>query len=105
MPRTCGVYIGGKFQPSAVTGLHFLFLWPLAWVLLRWGGRAMQMPARREAGWPLTSQGQDTLDQSRGGEVGRDHEKGLSHVPVFGMLDAVPRIIAGHLMRCNLIGI
>lgn len=65
----------------------------------------MQMSLRRDACWPCLPSGQATLDQSRGGEVGRDHEKGLAPRPVFGMLTSVPKIITGHLMQGNLIGI
>lgn len=65
----------------------------------------MQMSLRRDECWPCLPSGQATLDQSRGGEVGRDHEKGLAPCPVFGMLTSVPKIITGHLMQCNLIGI
>lgn len=68
------VYVWGEFQPSAVTRLQFLFL--CTGVLLRWQGRSMcRCP---QVGTP---QCQAALDQSRGGEVGRDHEKGLSPCP------------------------
>lgn len=46
---------------------------------------------------PWTNHGEERLE----GIMRKDSP----HIPMFGMLDAVPRIITGHLMRCNLIGI
>lgn len=74
--------------------------------LLRWRGRAMGIcpqvemcagPACPVVRAPCTNHVEERLE----GIMRKDS----LHVPVFGTLNAVWRIITGHLMQCNLIGI
>lgn len=60
------------------------------------GLRAVKM--KREAGVQLPQPGSPESGHPR---LGQEHENGLFPHPVFGRLNAAPRIIAGHLMQCN----